>query len=288
MSFSDILSLIEILVTILFGYYITHWVSVRDSRTRSVKDLYLEQLDEIKKNVDEFFNNLFDEKLNGRRIADWYGHQQEKLTCFDEGLRMALPIRKRKIEEIINDIHEEITGSDYYNEHFKQNRYTLNKQERARMDLLRAKIDKAFNEYIVQINNSRQYYFWETIKQNYLFDLAFFKTTKCKKPVYEAVKIRVLKSLPYLIFLGVLALVVLGANRSFNNSEEMINKRDSINDAFIERFLERTESLDESLKSISITLEKCIHIDSSMVEIVNEQSNEVHLMRKNGVRLKNY
>ena len=113
MSFSDILALVEILVTILFGYYITHWVSVRDTRTRSVKDLYLNQLADIKKNVDTFFKDLFEGKLKGRTIADWYGHQQTSLTCFDEGLRMALPIRKEKLEDVVNRIHEEITGSNF-------------------------------------------------------------------------------------------------------------------------------------------------------------------------------
>lgn len=38
MEISDLLSLSEIAVTILLGYYITHWITVKDQRTRTVKD----------------------------------------------------------------------------------------------------------------------------------------------------------------------------------------------------------------------------------------------------------
>lgn len=280
MSFSDLLSLIEILVTILFGYYITHWVTVRDTRTRSVKDLYLEQLNDIKKSVDSFFNDLFDCKLNGRTIADWYGHQQEKLICFDEGLRLALPIRKRKIEEIVNDIHEEVTGSDYYNDHFKDRKYQMNKAEQVKMNALRAKVDKAFNEYIIQINNSRQYYFWEVIKQNYRFDLDYFKSQNVKSPELRAVRIRLQKSFPYLVFISIVILIFIGAHHSFSSAEEETLKRDSTNDAHMERLLEEVNTLDESINRITEEIKEGTKTDSCLMRSIVIQTKEVQRIRR--------
>lgn len=38
MEISDIISIVEIIVTLILGYYISHWIAVKDQRTRSVKE----------------------------------------------------------------------------------------------------------------------------------------------------------------------------------------------------------------------------------------------------------
>lgn len=266
MSFSDILALLEIIVTILFGYYITHRVSVRDTRTRSVKDIYLNQLSEIKKRVDDFFDNLFAGKMKGRTIADWYGNQQNSLTCFDEGLRLALPIRKNKLEDIVNEIHETITGSEYYNDHFNEKKYELTNNERAKMLDLKNKVDKSFNEYVVQINNSRQYYFWETVKQNYLFDLEYFKSTETKWPKWCAIRIRCVKFLPYVLAVFVLFVVIRGTYISYKGNAEHEQSRQETLETGIDKLLERIDATNESLKSIAGDIEMVSKHDSLLIQ----------------------
>lgn len=229
MSLSDLLGIIEIVVTILFGYYITHRVSVRDTRIRSVKDLYLSQLNEIKKNVDSFFEDLFEGKLQGRTIADWYGHQQSSLICFDEGLRMSLRIRKEKLEDVVNRIHEEITGSDFYNDNFNKKQYILSNSEQAKMFELKCRIDRSFNEYVVHINNSRQYYFWETIKQNYCFDVDFYTCCKkCKRPHLRAVIVRFTKTSLFFMALLISTYLLFNLFLSSKNKTNIEYTEDSI------------------------------------------------------------
>ena len=201
MEISDILILIEIVVTILVGYYITHWVSVRDTRTRMVKDFYISELKKIKYEVDSFFSSLYSVKLNGREISDWYGHQQQALTSFDDGLRIALPIKKMKLEDIVNLIHEKITGSDYFNDHFGDEKYQMNGIEKAKVIELQDKLNKAFNEYLVQINNSRQFYSWELIIQNFKYDLDYYRSVNKSYPLLRTIGIRLLKLIPYIAFL---------------------------------------------------------------------------------------
>lgn len=273
MSFSDILALLEILVTILFGYCITHWVSVRDTRTRSVKDLYLNQLSDIKKRVDTFFDDLFTSKLKGRTIADWYGNQQNSLTCFDEGLRMALPIRKMKLEDIVNEIHETITGSEYYNDHFNKKKYELTNTERAKMVALKNKVDKSFNEYVVQINNSRQYYFWETLKQNYMFDLEYFRSTEVKWPKWCAIRIRCVKLVPYIISLLVLFFVIKSTYNSYRRNAKQKQSQQETFEGSVNKLIERVDSVNESLKSIVGEIEYVSEHDSLLIQAI--RLNEV-------------
>lgn len=274
MSFSDILALLEILVTILFGYYITHWVSVRDTRTRSVKDLYLNQLSDIKKRVDSFFDDLFSGKLKGRTIADWYGNQQNSLTCFDEGLRLALPIRKVKLEDVVNEIHETITVSDYYNDHFNKKKYKLTNDERVKMLTLKNKVDKSFNEYVVQINNSRQYYFWETLKQNYRFDLEYFRSIEAKWPRWCALRIRCVKILPYLMAALVLFFVIKGTYKSYKGNAEQEQNRQETLESSVDKLIERVDSVNESLKLIVGEMENVSEHDSLLIQAIRINTNK--------------
>lgn len=258
MDVSDILVLIEILVTILVGYYITHWVSIRDTRTRMVKDFYISELKIIKKEVDSFFSDLFNSKLNGRKIADWYGHQQQALTCFDEGLRMALPIKKIKLEDVVNSIHETITGSEYFNDHFKDRKYQMNCEEKSKVIELQERTNQAFNEYLVQINNSRQFYSWELILQNFKYDLEYFHSIKHKSPKFIAVGIRFLKIIPHI---AVFCLVILGGRKIYalyNEKQEEDRKEYmrtiKLQETLIEEITKQNaafEDVRESLRDIS-------------------------------------
>ena len=54
MSLSDFLAILDIIVTVLIGFVITHMVSVRDSRTRAIKDYYIQELAEIKRDINSF------------------------------------------------------------------------------------------------------------------------------------------------------------------------------------------------------------------------------------------
>lgn len=243
MNISDILGVVEIVVTILFGYYITHRVSVRDTRIRTVKDLYLSQLNDIKKNVDYFFDSLFKGKLQGRAIADWYGHQQSSLICFDEGLRMSLRIRKEKLEDVVNKIHEEITGSDFYNDNFNKKNYILSNTEQAKMLELKYRIDKSFNEYVVHINNSRQYYFWETIKQNYCFDVDYY--TNCKKskyPNFRAITVRFVKVLVFSVALFISTYLIYDIFISSSNKTNL-----DLNENPLECYSDTNVIIDDSI-----------------------------------------
>lgn len=281
MSFSDILALLEILVTILFGYCITHWVTVRDTRTRSVKDLYISQLSEIKNQVDIFFCKLFEGRLRGRTIADWYGHQQIALTCFDEGLRMALPIRKEKLEDIVNRIHETITGSAYYNDNFNKKKYVLSKDEQVKMHALKRNVDKAFNEYVVQINNSRQYYFWESFKQNYLFDVAYFTFSDRRYPRFDALKIRGFKLLPFFVVSIAVVLIVRSTYTSYRNNLINEQQRQKVYCDGIDKFFEKTDQLNSTLTMICNEITIANRQDSILQQIiVKELEREKEILKE--------
>ena len=173
------------------------------------------------------------------------------MTCFDEGLRLALPICKEKLEDIVNRIHETITGSEYYNDHFKNKKYILTKDEQVKMLDLKTKVDKSFNEYVVQINNSRQYYFWETLRQNYFFDVEYFKVENKQYPCWHALKIRGLKLLPYVFALIAFILIIKGTFTSYKENLNDENQRQEIFNNSLYKLIEETDRINSTLTTIS-------------------------------------
>ena len=93
MVLSDFLAIIDILVTVLIGFVITHMVSVRDSRTRAIKDYYIQELADIKSEINEFYSNLFKGELSSQEIIGWYSAIRNRIDNFDNAVRKTFKIQ---------------------------------------------------------------------------------------------------------------------------------------------------------------------------------------------------
>lgn len=263
MEMSDLLSLAEIAVTIIVGYYISHWIAVKDQRTRSVKDYYISQLQEIRKDVDSFFREMLGGNLNCRAISDWYGNQEGRLNSFDEGLRLALPLRKKKLAEIIDAVHRNITGTEFFNNHFYD--HSLIFQNEEKVNVLRNKfyIDQALNEYIVQINNSRPKNTLETLWQNFVLENDYHKNVRNKKyPCLSTLWNRFLKLLPYMAILLFFFFFAKVAWSSYQKHELEVENEKQFRDSLM---LDMNSHVKAQSKAMNSFLEKYrpVNVDGS-------------------------
>lgn len=109
MTYSDLLSSISILTSIVFGFYITHWYSIRDSRTRVVKDYYIEQVKGIKGRVDKFFHQVAWGQKSARYIISWNKHIDLDIDSIDNGVRKVLDIHIASFGDLLATFYQEIT-----------------------------------------------------------------------------------------------------------------------------------------------------------------------------------
>ena len=86
MAISDYLSIIDILITILVGFVISHMVSLRDSRNRAIKDYYIKELSELKTEISSFYSDLLKDKLSAPEIIAWHQTIRNRIYCFDKSL----------------------------------------------------------------------------------------------------------------------------------------------------------------------------------------------------------
>ena len=104
LSISNLIAIIELFVTIFVGLYLTHWFNVKDTKTRALKDCYIQQIQNIKKDLDDFFDKLFENKVSGKDVVCWYEIERLKLECFDSGMLDSLPVRFEKLLDVVQSV----------------------------------------------------------------------------------------------------------------------------------------------------------------------------------------
>lgn len=178
MTFSDLLSTISILTSIIFGFYITHWYSIRDTRTRTVKDYYIEQIKGIKGRVDKFFHNVAWGKSSARKIVSWYGHIDKDIDAIDQGVRQVLDLHIAKFGDLLAKYYQEITGWVDYNDQFHNARYRPSTLNTIKLMTMMSEIDNALNEYIDHVNQANNYSLCKVQKRKIEQNIKFFRDVK--------------------------------------------------------------------------------------------------------------
>lgn len=92
MQIADILTFIGIVVSIVFGFFVTHFYSIKDTRTRVIKDYYIGQIKEVKGRVASFFHTVAFGKSSFRKVLSWYEHVSIDVKGIDTGVRKSLDL----------------------------------------------------------------------------------------------------------------------------------------------------------------------------------------------------
>ena len=119
MALSDKLAFLEIFVTIFIGYYITHLTNIKDTGTRCLKDYFIEILKNIRTEFDQCIDKIINGDISAKEFVKWYNTFQCDISNFDKSIRQAFPIDKIKLYDIIDNLYSYITGSDDFNDQYK-------------------------------------------------------------------------------------------------------------------------------------------------------------------------
>lgn len=160
MTFSDFMSAIGIITSIVFGFYITHWHSIKDARTRVLKDYYIDQVKAIKGRTDKFFHQIAWGKSSAKKIISWYTHISMDVDGIDKGLRRVLAIQMMPFGDNLSKLYEEITGWDDYNDQFSDAHYQPSTEHVQRLLYMLSEVDDLLNRYINHINQSNNFSIW--------------------------------------------------------------------------------------------------------------------------------
>ena len=183
MSFSDILTILEILISVVVGFYLAHWYSVRDSQHRAVKDYYINLLSNLQANCEYIFHGVLDSSISGVELLSKIDDMDSALEGFDEDLRRALPIKLKELQVLIGDVTDKLTNLNDINEQLDQQQFHLGTNDRITVRQLSKEAHRHFGVYINQININQGHHVWHELWSNIRNTFGFFKTNHSKFPI---------------------------------------------------------------------------------------------------------
>lgn len=212
MEIADILTIIGIVVSIIFGFFVTHFYSIRDARTRALKDYYIEQVKAVKVRVDKFFHTVAFGKSSFKKVVNWYDHLNIDVVGIDIGIRKFLDLQITELISVIDGYYGEITQWEDFNDQFSNSNYRPSTAHVIRLKQMKYEIDIFFNNYINHINESNIYPIWKIQCRRIKQSSTFYKSKGYKCPflrsIWERMEKHFFESIIVLVLIAVSAVVI--------------------------------------------------------------------------------
>ena len=152
MSLSDFLTLVNIAITLIVGFYLTHWFSVRDSRHRALKDFYIDEVKSLSDEIGETFRKLKSGGITGEQFVQWFGLIERRLEILDKDIEEAFPIFSVSIYNPVFEAHRVISNSEDFNNFFRVEHHIYNAETSNLIVEHEELIYKAIHQTVSNIN----------------------------------------------------------------------------------------------------------------------------------------
>lgn len=249
MDLSNFLAILDIVVTVFIGFVITHMVAVRDSRTRSIKDYYIQELANIKSEINDFYSKLFNGKLSSRDIIGWNSSIKNRVDNIDNAVRKTFRIYEAPLAKRLFRSQKFITGTDDFNASFNQEYIEFSAPTKKKISDKQKELYMLIEQTLYDINNARTRDYverkWLELKSHYFYYLKIEK----KDSWVACLKIgRVWLWSQKSNILVLVALLVVGYVLSMNVGGMLKNEKD---DLLRKELIERMDTLNAIVEEMS-------------------------------------
>lgn len=272
MTLSDFLAVIDIVVTVLIGFVITHIVAVRDSRTRAIKDYYIQELAGIKAEISRFYADLLKGELEAKDIISWYTTIRNRIDCFDKSVRKTFAIYEECIAKKVFANYKLITDSTDFNTHYNQGKINFSVATKRGIGINEKQLYMLIERTLYDINNVRTRDYLERKCLEFKSHYMYYRNSESigRKDTFIAIAKDWLNShksgiLSWILLILVIVGVLVYYGRVVKEDEKEYDKGE---------ILQRLDSLNTTLKVIS---------DKNIEPVVVIESPSTYSIRVNEV-----
>lgn len=256
MSLSDFLTLVNIGITLIVGFYLTHWFNVRDSRHRALKDFYINEVKSLSDEIGETFRKLKSGGMTGEQFVQWFNSIERRLEILDKDIRETFPIFSVSIYNPVFEAHRIISNSEDFNNNYRVEHHIYNAETSNLIVEHEEIIYKAIHNVVSSINECPKHGLimsaWRWLKKEWFYFIKQEKSVKgylwhwMKRVVYYGI----LFLLPLIIVLSLWTWFV----ELFKPEESELERRqvEAIEKCSFqtERLIQKVDSIDTDLKNI--------------------------------------
>lgn len=152
---SDWISILNILVTSIIGIWIAIAVQNNLTKSRYLKEYFINEVKEIRDLYKQFVNQIYKSKVSAKDIKEWFKIMSERTQNFDKFIREKYKIENSLILTKHAEIQKVITSMDDFNEQFKDD--TVEFSNSSKNDILRlhSELSCVLTQRVIDINSTK-------------------------------------------------------------------------------------------------------------------------------------
>jgi len=152
---ADWIAILNIVVTSIIGIWIAIAVQNNLTKSRYLKEYFINEVKEIRDLYKQFVNQLYKNKTSAKDIKEWFKIMSERTQNLDKFIREKYRIDNSLIVSKHAEIQKLITSMDDFNEQFKDE--TVKFSNSSKNDILRlhSELSCVLTQRVIDINSSK-------------------------------------------------------------------------------------------------------------------------------------
>ncbi len=149
---ADKLSLTGILINVLIAILAVTYFQNRESNSRSLKNYFINEISYLKKDYDNFIDNIKSDKLNSNKIKKRFKEFSIKNNLLEDFLKKELGIKNTYIQKKNREIHQLVTESYEFNSIYDNSLISLSNEDNNKIIKVHKELNYHLMSLIVKIN----------------------------------------------------------------------------------------------------------------------------------------
>ena len=160
LQISNWISILDIIVTSIIGIWIVIAVQNNLTKSRYIKEYFINEVKDIRDLYKQFINQLYKNKISAVDIRDWFKIMSERTRNLDVFLHEKYNINNSLIVTKHAEIQQKITSMNEFNEHYSNP--TVNFSNSSKNDILRlhSELSCVLTQRIIDINSAKKRLKW--------------------------------------------------------------------------------------------------------------------------------
>lgn len=155
LQISDWISIINILITSLIGIWIAISVQKNFTKSRYLKEYFINEVKDIRDLYKQFVNQLYKNRISAKDIKDWFKIMSERTQNLDIFIRKKYKIDNSLIVSKHAEIQQEITSMDNFNEQYRETTVSFTNSSKNEILKLYSELNRILIQRVIDINSTK-------------------------------------------------------------------------------------------------------------------------------------
>lgn len=152
---SDWISILNIILTSVIGIWIAIAVQNNVTKSRYLKEYFINEVKDIRDLYKQFINQLYKNKISAIDIKDWFKIMSERTQNLDRFLHEKFKINNSLIVSKHAEIQQKITFMDEFNEHYRAPTITFTNSSKNDILKLHSELSCVLTQRVIDINSTK-------------------------------------------------------------------------------------------------------------------------------------